>query len=179
MAMEIRITTDEDLHVILAVEQAAFGRQDVVDLTRDLLSDPSARPLISLLAYEDGRAVGHVLFTRARIEADNSPSAMILAPLAVIPEQQKKGVGGALIREGLRLAGEAGVELVFVLGHPTYYPRYGFEPAGRLGLNAPYPIPEKDAEAWMVQALRPGLLGEVRGCVACAEAMDSPEHWRE
>jgi putative acetyltransferase len=70
-----------------------------------------------------------------------------------------------------------GVELVFVLGHPSYYPRHGFEPAIRLGLMAQYPISPE--EAWMVRALRPGVIGQVRGTVVAADAMNRPEYWRE
>ena len=72
-----------------------------------------------------------------------------------------------------------GVDLVFVLGHPGYYPRHGFRTAGVLGFDAPYPIPAKDADAWMVQELRPGFIGKIKGPVACAAALDHPEHWRE
>ena len=95
------------------------------------------------------------------------------------PKPRRGASGTALIAEGLRILAQDGVDLVFVLGHPGYYPRHGFEPAGRLGLNAPYPIPEIHADAWMVQALRPGLLGTLQGKVVCAQALDSPEHWRE
>jgi putative acetyltransferase len=178
--MFIRETTLSDLDAILAVEYAAFGRDDVVGLTRDLLRDPTAIPMISLLAFEGDRPVGHILFTSAHLEP-SAPSVAIsiLAPLAVIPEEQRKGVGGGLIEYGLRVLSDAGVGLVFVLGHPDYYPRHGFAPAGCRGFDAPYPIPAKDADAWMVRELRPGLIGNLRGTVLCAEAMDRPEHWRE
>ena len=104
---------------------------------------------------------------------------MILAPLAVIPDKQSRGVGGRLIREGLRLLSESGVELVFVLGHPEYYPRHGFKPAGALGFEAPYSIPDEHADAWMVQELCPGVIGRVSGKVMCADVLNQPEHWRE
>ena len=74
---------------------------------------------------------------------------------------------------------ESGVELVFVLGHPEYYPRHGFTPAGALGFEAPYPIPDEHAEAWMVQELRPGVIGSVCGRVICADMLNKPEHWHE
>ncbi len=74
---------------------------------------------------------------------------------------------------------ESGVELVFVLGHPDYYPRHGFKPAGALGFEAPYPIPDKNANAWMVQELRTGAIDSVSGKVICADALNQPEHWRE
>ena len=145
-----------------------------------LLNDPSARPLYSLLAFNDDRAVGHVLFTSAHLEGPRKNIFLsILAPLAVIPDFQKQGVGGKLIERGLQHLAHYGVDLVFVLGHPDYYPRYGFKPAGVQGFEAPYPIPEKHANAWMVQELHPGVIGSVSGKVRCADMLNKPEHWRE
>jgi len=176
----VRITeaSADDLQDVLVVEREAFGEDDEAELVRNLLNDPSSRPLLSLVAWDGDRPVGHILFTAARLKgASRDVSVAILAPLAVVPERQLRGIGGSLIEQGIDRLGESGVELVFVLGHPGYYPRHGFEPAGRLGLEAPYPI--SPADAWMVRALRPGVIGRVRGTIACAEAMDRPEYWRE
>jgi putative acetyltransferase len=93
-------------------------------------------------------------------------------------DSQAKGVGGRLIREGLRLLSESGVELVFVLGHPEYYQGHGFKPADALGFGAPYPIPDEHANAWMVQEPRAGVIACVSGKVACAAVLNQPEHWR-
>ena len=164
---------------VLNVERAAFGSQEEAGLVQDLLDDPSAQPCLSLLALKDERAVGHILFSRASVGGAPELSASILAPLAVVPDAQKQGVGGELIRHGLQLLSKSGVDLVFVLGYPEYYPRHGFQPAGGLGFMAPYPIPEKNSDAWMVQALRSGVIGEYSGVVVCAEALDRPEYWRE
>ena len=178
--MLIREASEADLEDVLAVERAAFGGDDEAELARNLLADPSAKPTVSLLAFEDNRAVGHILLTRATLNpAEHAPSIVLLAPLAVIPEAQDRGIGGQLIQRGLQLLTDAGVDLVFVLGHPEYYPRHGFEPAGRLGFEAPYTIADKNAGAWMVQALRPGVVGSVRGRIACADALDRPEYWQE
>ena len=179
MTIEIREALATELDSVLSINRAAFGSNDVADLTRDLLNDPSARPLLSLLAFEDGKAVGHILFTTAHLDPESGLSVSILAPLAVLPDYQNKGIGGKLVNTGLEILSKAGVELVFVLGHPTYYPRFGFVPAGRLGLSAPYPIPEKDTDAWMVLSLKPGLIGRVSGRVLCADKLNRPEHWRE
>ena len=169
---------DAALPDVLAVERTAFGSNTEPALVQDLLGDPSARPLLSLLAWDGEKAVGHILFSAVRWEDPACTiSASLLAPLAVAPEAQGRGVGGALIERGAALLTESGVELVFVLGHPGYYPRCGFEPAFPQGLAAPYPI--SPAEAWMVRALRPGLLGTVRGTVVCADTMNRPEYWRE
>ncbi len=91
---------------------------------------------------------------------------------------QKQGIGGKLIKAGLEHLKEMGVELVFVLGHPAYYPKYGFIPAHTYKLQAPYQIPEKHADAWMVQSLGQKL-GSVSGHILCADALNKPEHWRE
>ncbi|MFW5452061.1 GNAT family N-acetyltransferase [Thioalkalivibrio sulfidiphilus] len=176
--MQIYEARPSDLDDVLTVERAAFGSDVEAGLVRDLLADPSAAPMLSLLAWDAGRAVGHVLFTTVRMGHATAPvSGMILAPLAVVPDVQGRGIGAALIREGLALLGQRGVDLVFVLGHPGYYTRHGFEPATPRGLTAPYPI-EPEA-AWMVRALRPGLLGSVHGRVVCADVMTRPEYWRE
>jgi len=74
---------------------------------------------------------------------------------------------------------QSNVDLVFVLGHPEYYPKCGFEPAGEKGFAAPYPIPEENAPAWMVQQLNGDMIGKIKGTVKCARVLDQPEHWRE
>jgi len=178
--MIIRETTDTDLNAILAIHRRAFGEEAVDVLTRNLLQDPSAEPRFSLLAAIEDTAVGHILFTAVSIDGTaHAVTTSLLAPLGVVPERQGQGIGQALIHDGLRRLTHAGVDLVFVLGHPGYYPRCGFEPAGRLGIDAPYPIPEKNAGAWMVRALRAEVIGSVSGRVRCAEALDRPEYWRE
>lgn len=179
MTIEIREPLASELESVLSLHRAAFGADDVADLTRDLLRDPSARPLLSLLAFMDGRAVGHILFTTAHLDSENGLSVSILAPLAVLPDYQNRGIGGELVNAGLEALSNAGADLVFVLGHPSYYPRFGFQPAGRLGLDAPFPIPEKNADAWMVLALKAGLIGNVSGRIECADKLNQPEHWRE
>jgi putative acetyltransferase len=179
--MRIAEATASDIEAILSVERAAFGEdgaEEVATLVSDLADDPSAHPSLSLLAWEGERPVGHILFTAARLEgAPEDVVVSILAPLAVVPEAQRKGVGGRLIAHGIQRLCESGVALVFVLGHPEYYPRHGFAPAHLEGLLAPYPISPEDA--WMVRELRHGVLGSVRGTVVCAQAMDRPEYWRE
>ena len=181
--MEIRESNEADRVYIENIHMKAFGEDkgpEIADLVNELFDDGTAEPLLSLVAVENGKPVGHVLFTKARmVETDTPVSARLLAPLAVIPDAQGKGVGAGLIHEGLRLLKRAGVELVFVLGHPGYYPRCGFVTAGRLGFVAPYPIPDEHADAWMVQELKEGSVGAVRGKVQCSVALDRPEHWRE
>ena len=179
----IRPATELDQEAIDRLLLDAFGEpqgHEIVALVHALLADATAEPRLSLVAVEEGAIVGHVLLTRATIEPDGrGVEARILAPLAVAPGRQGQGIGAALIREGLSGLAASGVDLVLVLGHPGYYPRHGFKPAAALGLEAPYPIPAVHTEAWMVQALRPGVIGTVQGTVRCARALDEPQHWRE
>ena len=181
--MNIRNTTEDDEPAIREVHEEAFGPQAgraIADLAIALLHDPTARPVVSLFACDASMPIGHVVFTRVRISGpDKSPTAHILAPLAVVPDRQRHGTGTQLVRTGLTDLAESGCELVFVLGHPEYYPRFGFQPAGHLGFSAPYPIPTENANAWMVLELRKGTIGNTSGTVRCADSLDKPEHWRE
>lgn len=179
MTVVIREAEPADLDAVMAIEWSAFERDDIVELTRDMLADPTAEPLLSLIAFDDDRPAGHVLFSAGRLRGETNPSVAILAPLAVASKAQNKGVGTALVEAGLDRLRAAGTDLVFVLGHPGYYPRFGFRPAGILGLAAPFPIPAKDADAWMVLDLSGGHLGHTNGVVICCNALSKPEHWRE
>ena len=124
-------------------------------------------PEISLVYEEDGAIVGHVMLTRMTlISASVEPTAAVahrpfqLSPLSVAPSHQNRGIGSALTREALRIADQAGEPLVLILGHPTYYPRFGFEPATALGLEAPRDF----GKAWMavkLSAYDPAVRGRV------------------
>jgi putative acetyltransferase len=124
--------------------------------------------------------IGHVLFTRAKV---GSAEAALLAPLAVSPEWQRQGVGGALVREALARAARDGFGLALVLGHPAYYPRFGFVPAVPLGVLPLYPV--EPSEAWMVAELGPGAVASACGAapkpciVRVAEEFMHEELWRE
>ncbi|WP_420347359.1 GNAT family N-acetyltransferase [Pelagibius sp.] len=183
--MLIRETAEGDLPDILRVHRLAFGQEEEATLTEAILRDPSAQPVLSLIAIVGGETVGHVLFSRARLsntgsaEMEAGPSAAILAPLAVVPAVQGQGIGGALIRRGLEELSRAGTAFVFVLGWPAYYRRHGFRTAGRLGFAAPYPIAARNADAWMVQPLGDDRAGEGDYQVTCADAMNKPEYWQE
>ncbi len=178
-----RAARPADLSAIHAVLTAAFGAGEaprIVQLVDEALDNSSARPLLSLAAVDGKRVVGHILFTHAEVETRGELlAASLLAPLAMHPDVQGQGIGGRLIAAGLDRLEKAGVGLVFVLGHPGYYPRFGFEPAGARGLAAPYPIAHEHAAAWMVKALRPGVLDRVGGRMRCARALDQEELWVE
>jgi len=180
--LQIRRSTASDRAAIREIHTSAFGLEhgrEIAELVDGLLDDPTAEPSLSLVAEAGGVLAGHILFTAAKLQSSQKLCARILAPLAVSSEHQGTGIGGELIAEGLeRLAG-SGTGLVFVLGHPGYYPKHGFQPAGVLGLEAPHPIAPEHADAWMVKELATGLLGTVEGKVQVSEVLSQPQHWRE
>jgi len=178
-SVTVRQGSAADRPAILAIHRKAIPDESVDALTDALLADPTAEPMVSVVALADGKPVGHVLFTAAVLQPETAYRAALLAPLGVIPDYQRQGIGGMLIDGGLACLRRAGVRLVFVLGHPSYYPRFGFVPAGERGFAAPYPIPAQHADAWMVQALYDGLPESYSGTVNCAHALNRPEYWRE
>ncbi len=167
----------EELNEILRVEREAFGEDSEAELTDALMHDESATPWLSLVAYADGVAVGHILFTHCSL-SDDDHSLMLLAPLAVVPDHQKMGIGEALIRKGFKILKDRGVEVVFVLGHPRYYPRHGFIPAIGLGLKPPFYDPLQD-EAWMVRTISDSPVDLSEGIVKVADVLMHEEMWRE
>lgn len=178
----IKETNKDDFESIMLVEERAFGMKKEAELTADLLNDETASPVLSLLAFDGERAVGHIIFTRVYMDKldKNQPLMHILAPLAVIPEYQKQGIGGKLIREGIKRLKEMGSEIVFVLGHIGYYNRFDFiVDAKALGYEAPHPIPEEYKDAWMVQSLKLNKPNIPFGRVICSNALNKEEHWRE
>lgn len=133
--------------------------------------------MLSLVAEYHGEVIGHVLFTAARVEpAGTGVTARILAPLAVDPRHQGRGVGSALVRTGLATLDGAGVDLIFVLGDPAYYGRFGFVPATPAGLVPPHPLVPEYADAWMVWT-RTGT-PDPQGRVRCADVLEEPRHWQ-
>lgn len=181
-AVEFRLVCDEDRQSILALHRDAFGAEEgevIANLVEEMLDDPSAMPGYSFVAEQGDQVVGHVLFTAVGIGTDEKAAAQILAPLAVARESQRKGIGTELVRRAFDRLQVDGVELVFVLGYPDYYSRFGFAPAGAQGFDAPYPILPKNADAWMVQELRPGAIDCYAGTVRCCNALDHPQLWQE
>ncbi len=179
--IQIRETIVSDFAAIMEVEKQAFGYDKEAKLTADLLGDETGEPMVSLLAFYNDEPVGHILFTRAYFDKETEqPMMHILAPLAVKPEYQRQGIGGMLIKAGIEKLRTIGTNLVFVLGHKEYYPKYGFIPdANHLGYPAPYPILEEYADCWMVQPVSPIGFEIDKGKIKCCDALNKPEHWRD
>jgi len=118
---------------------------------------------LSLVATYIDKVVGHILFSPVTIESESlSFTAVGLGPMAILPPYQKKGIGSQLIRAGIERCRQAGHEIVVVIGHPDYYPRFGFVPAKPKGIDCEFEAPE---EAWMILELREGALAGRRGTV--------------
>lgn len=180
--MTVRPATEADRPAILTVHRCAFGQQgpEIAQLVEELLDDVTAQPRLSLVAEIDDQLVGHILFTNATLQPDpGGITAQLLAPLAVVSEHQRQGIGGKLVTQGLAQLAASGIDLVFVLGHPDYYSKFGFQPAGVRGFEATYPIPPQHADAWMVQQLKTGVIGSIEARVQCCNALDQPQHWVE
>jgi len=155
--MTIRLEKPEDIPAIRIVNERAFGRPAEADLVDALRRNGKAS--ISLVAVDDGSIVGHIYFSPVTIQSKGTElMGAGLAPLAVIPERQNQRIGSMLVEQGLRLCREDGHPYVVVLGHPNYYPRFGFVPAGRFGIKSEYDVAD---EVFMVMELREGAL---RGC---------------
>ncbi len=157
----VRLENESDLPAIRKVNEAAFGRRGEADLIDALRA--VADPFVSLVAERDGEVVGHISFSPVSIEsAEDSFTAIGLAPMSVLPEYQNQGVGSQLVEAGLAECRRLGYEVVVVLGHPAYYPRFGFVPASKHGLTCEYPVPD---DTFMVVELTPGALNGKRGLV--------------
>jgi putative acetyltransferase len=150
--LAIRPEAPEDRPAIRAINEAAFGRAPEADLVDRLRTDGLF--LVSLIATMDETAVGHALFSRLDVVLDGQPvAAAALAPVAVLPHFQRRGIGMRLIGEGLALLRAKEIAAVFVLGHEHYYPRFGFSPVLARRFESPFPT-----DAFMALELVPGAL---------------------
>jgi putative acetyltransferase len=159
--MIIRPERVEDIQKIRSIHVEAFDKEVEADLVEALRD--SGIPLISLVAEEDGELVGHILFSPMTLEQGSlSPSIAGLAPMAVLPACQNKGIGSMLVKEGLVYCKNAGYAAVVVLGHPDYYPRFGFVPSISYGMTSEYDAPP---EVFMAKELKEGALVNCQGMI--------------
>lgn len=167
----IRPESAADLDAIRQVNRLAFGQEGEGRLVDALRAGGYAR--VSLVAEQDGRIVGHILFSDLAIVTENGTiPALALAPMAVLPEFQRQGIGTELVRRGLDACRERRHGIVIVLGHPEYYPRFGFSPMRARPLQSPF---SDSGEAWMALELAPGALDGVSGRVEYPPPFDTFE----
>ncbi|HLA44589.1 MAG TPA: N-acetyltransferase [Aggregatilineales bacterium] len=157
---------------ISEIHRIAFGGEVEPGIVEKLRAASDFDPKLSLMALYDGQVVGHAVFSPATIVGHENLKGMGLGPVGVLPEYQNQGIGSALCYEGLEVCRKSGIDYVVVLGHPTYYPRFGFVIASTKGLNNPFKAPD---EAFMVIELKPGALDSVSGDVRFHPAFDGIE----
>lgn len=173
--MHIRKANAADLPGIRPVHLDAFGTEGeaVAKLALALIDDETAQPVLALVAEADGEVVGSSIFSAVHIRGADDLAACILAPLAVARRYQRTGIGRALIERGLDALRATGAHLVFVLGDPRYYERFGFR--SHHHVRAPYDLPNRDA--WMALGLQGNAIESVSGQLVCARSLNEPEHW--
>lgn len=136
----IRPESPEDHEFTHRLLEAAFGQPDEAEIVRQLRAIPDL--ILSLVAESHGELVGHILFSRAAAVSDTASTQLAcLAPMAVRPDRQRKGIGSALIRRGLETVREMKFPAVVVVGDPAYYSRFGFSPEAAALLSCPYSGP--------------------------------------
>jgi putative acetyltransferase len=158
----VRFETDREYEAVHRLNHLAFGQEaeaELVDAVR-----ASGNATISLVAVDnEGTVVGHILFSPVSVPPAAAPlRGLGLAPMAVLPDHQNRGIGTLLVRAGLDRAKELRYQFVVVLGHPHYYPRFGFRPSVEYGMQCPYDAPPA---AFMVVELEPGCLRGFSGTV--------------
>lgn len=132
--LTIRLEQAKDVSDIRALNMLAFEGDEEANIIDRLRENCDS--LLSLVAVESGRIIGHILFSPATIENENGTiRGMGLAPMAVLPAYQRRGVGSQLVERGIEILQQQSVPFVIVLGHPDYYPRFGFRPASRYGIR--------------------------------------------
>jgi putative acetyltransferase len=160
--MLIRPETEADDAAVAELTAAAFGQDDEARLVEAIRASGEYVAELTLVAEDEGRIVGHVMYSYSTLEGSDR-RLLQLSPLSVAPDRQGAGIGSALTRESLRLADERGEPLALVLGHPTYYPRFGFQRASTLGLLAPdLEWPDDAFMAVPLSAYDASLTGRVR-----------------
>jgi putative acetyltransferase len=158
--MNIRLERPNDYAMIRAVNKSAFETRAEANLVEVLRKEAS--PCISLIAEVSETIVGHILFTPVSLQGHAELKIMGLGPMAVVPDHQRKGIGSALVNAGLEKCKELGYGAAIVLGHPGYYPRFGFTPSVRYGITCEYEVPE---EVFMVLELLPVYLLGASGVI--------------
>jgi putative acetyltransferase len=167
--IEIRVERPEDRPAVRAIHEASFGRPDEAGLVDALRQRRDT--YLGLVATDDDAIIGHIAFSPATLHCYNALYPLLaLGPMAVAPSHQRQGVGSALVREGLAACRGLGHDLVVVLGHPAFYPRFGFVPGRPRGVMTEYPVPD---EVFMVAELTPGALFNRRGVVYYASEFEA------
>jgi len=143
MDVKIRKEEEKDNKRVYEVNRLAFQQENESKLIEKIRKGENFVPELSLVAEIDDEIVGHILFSKINIIGDAIFESLALAPMAVIPEFQKQGIGGKLIKKGIEKAKELGFDSIIVLGHKEYYPKFGFQKASKWGIKCPFDVPDE------------------------------------
>jgi putative acetyltransferase len=174
----IRIANEADRDDVLSIHLSAFpkGERDLIsNLAVDLLSSEMPSVTLSLVAESDGSVVGHVAFSPVTFEECENVHGHILAPLAVKPHHQKRGIGSALVEDGIRRLSEMGTSVLFVYGDPKYYGRFGFSGDAAEPFTPAYDL--QYPLGWQAIVLDKALAKACAGGIACVPALCNPRLW--
>ena len=167
--MNIREEKPSDIEKIWEVNTDAFGTKDEANIVNALRSSGCA--YISLVAETEDKVVGYILFTPVELSGNQNNLKIVgLAPMAVSSQYQNKGIGSKLVKAGLERCKSLGYDAVVVLGHPNYYPKFGFIPSVEFGIKSEYEVPD---EVFMILELVQGVLKNHKGIIKYHEAFNS------
>ena len=140
----IRPERENDYPKIREVNDFAFGQENEGRLIEKLRQTENFIPELSLVAERNDEVVGHILFYPVIIRSDTSKfHSLSLGPMAVTPAYQRQGNGSQMVKEGLKVAKKLGHKSVIVVGHPEYYPRFGFKPSSQWKIKVPFDVPDE------------------------------------
>ena len=176
--MNIRLAQETDLDSILKVIETAFSDEEnklIMNLVVELSEETISPSIKSLVAEVDNQVIGYVSFSPIFLKSDSSISGYILAPLAVVPKHQKKGIGSNLIKSGIDMLTENGVGVVLVYGDPDYYGRFGFK--AEIGLSFVPPYSLQYPFGWTGMMLNETSIPEQPIQFDCVAGLSKPELW--
>jgi len=157
--IKIREEGPEDFIVIKEINDLAFGQEQESKIIDSLRKN--CNNLLSIVGVDDGKVVGHIMFSPVIIDASEKPVwGMGLGPMAVLPEYQRKGIGSALVKEGISILRDRNCPFIILVGHPEYYPRFGFKKSSLYGIKCQWEVPE---EAFMILVLDESAMSGVSG----------------
>ena len=143
MNTTIRKEEEKDHEQIYEVNKLAFQQENESNLIEKIRKSENFIPELSIVAEINNRIVGHILFSKIKIMGDSDYESLALAPVAVIPEFQKRGIGSELVKIGIDKAKELGFDSIIVLGHKEYYPKFGFQRASKWNIKCPFEVPDE------------------------------------
>lgn len=165
--MKIRSESKLDIDAVWQLNSQAFPTQAEADLVNALRRRAEC---ISLVAEVDSQIVGHILFSPVNVNNGANLTLVGLGPMAVSPELQNSGIGTRLVQRGISDCRDNCIDAIVVLGHPNYYPRFGFQPSVNFGIKSEYDVPD---DVFMIQELTPKSLAKTNGTIKYHDAFKS------